>query len=224
MRKSKVFAYLRVSGKGQINGDGLVRQSTVIENYAKNNTLEIVKYFSDEGISGTLENRPALASMLIDLELNGVKTVIIEKVDRLARDLMIQEAIINEFRNKKLKLISVYEGENILSDDPTRKLVRQVLGAISEYDKKMTVLKLRAARERKKLEFGKCEGRKGYKEVLPEIIIEIKKLRRKPRKGKRKTFEEITQVLNQKGFRSISGKKFTGNNVSTLLHRSNTKK
>src|SRR5262249_26145745 len=36
--------------------------------------------------------------------------------------------------------------------------LRQVLGAISEFDKAMTVAKLRGARERKRREAGKCEG------------------------------------------------------------------
>ena len=47
-----------------------------------------------------------------------------------------------------------------IDDTPTAKLVRQVLGAISEFDKAMTVAKLRGARERKRREAGKCEGRK----------------------------------------------------------------
>jgi hypothetical protein len=41
---------------------------------------------------------------------------------------------------------------------PTARLVRQVLGAISEFDKAMTVAKLRGARERKRRGTGKCEG------------------------------------------------------------------
>jgi len=45
---------------------------------------------------------------------------------------------------------------------PRAKLVRQVLGAISEFDKAMTVAKLRGARERKRREAGKCEGRKSH--------------------------------------------------------------
>ena len=44
------------------------------------------------------------------------------------------------------------------------KLVRQVLGAISEFDKAMTVAKLRGARERKRRDVGKCEGRKSHAE------------------------------------------------------------
>jgi hypothetical protein len=49
-------------------------------------------------------------------------------------------------------------------------LVRQVLGAISEFDKAMTVAKLRGARERKRREAGKCEGRKSHAQRNPELV------------------------------------------------------
>lgn len=52
-----------------------------------------MKVFSEEGISGTtdLENRPALMDLLEALAANGTKLLLIEKLDRLARDLMVQE-------------------------------------------------------------------------------------------------------------------------------------
>ena len=217
----KAYGYLRVSGKGQVEGDGLVRQEKAIRDYSEKNGIVIEKVFMEEGVSGTLRNRPALAEILIELEENGtgVKTILIEKVDRLARDLMIQEAIINDLQAKGFNLISVVEGADLLSGDPTRKLVRQVLGAIAEYDKTMTVLKLRAARERKRAKTGKCEGRKSYREVAPEVIQEIKKLRRKPKGRRRKTFKQIAEILNEKGLTTASGKVWTGNNVAVVLHR-----
>jgi len=57
-----------------------------------------------------------------------------------------------------------------IDDTPTAKLVRQVLGAISEFDKDMTVAKLRGARERKRRDVGKCEGRKSHAETNPELV------------------------------------------------------
>jgi DNA invertase Pin-like site-specific DNA recombinase len=182
----KAFAYLRVSGKGQVQGDGFPRQETAIRDYAKANGIEVMKTYREKGVSGTLEHRPALADMLMDLEENGhgVKTILIEKVDRLARDLMVQGAIIGDLRGKGFNLISVLEGDDLLSNDPTRTLVRQVLGAIAQYDKQMTVLKLRAARERKKARTGKCEGWKSLAEVAPEVLAELKRLRRKPKGGR----------------------------------------
>jgi len=50
-----------------------------------------------------------------------------------------------------------------IEDNPTAELVRQVLGAISQFDKAQLVMKLKAARDRKSAKQGKrIEGRKGY--------------------------------------------------------------
>ena len=135
----KAFGYIRVSGKGQIKGDGLVRREKAIREYAQAKGIEVVRIYKEKGVSGTLANRPALAEMMVDLEGNGhgVKTVLVEKLDRIARDLMIQETIIQDFKESGVELISVLEGADLLDNDPTRKLVRHVLGAIAEYEKAM---------------------------------------------------------------------------------------
>jgi DNA invertase Pin-like site-specific DNA recombinase len=51
--KMKAFSYVRVSGKGQIDGDGFKRQAETVSRYAKANRVEIVQEFRDEGVSGT---------------------------------------------------------------------------------------------------------------------------------------------------------------------------
>ena len=56
------------------------------------------------------------------------------------------------------------------TDTPTAVLVRQVLGAISEFEKTSLVAKLKAARDRKREATGKCGGRKRYKERSPEMV------------------------------------------------------
>ena len=215
------YGYIRVSGKGQVEGDGPVRQKQAIREYAKANGITIKKIFLEEGVSGTLADRPALADMLLELERNGtgVKTIIVERVDRLARDLMVQENIIHDLQKSGFDLISVMEGDDLLSGDPTRKLIRQVLGAVAEYDKTMTVLKLRAARDRKRKAQGKCEGRKSYTEEAPQVIQEIRRLRRKRKGERRSTYKEVAAELNRQGLTTISGKPFTASNVQRLMLR-----
>jgi DNA invertase Pin-like site-specific DNA recombinase len=46
-------------------------------------------------------------------------------------------------------------------------MVRQILGAVSQFEKAMLVAKLKGARERKHAATGKCEGRKTYAERSP---------------------------------------------------------
>ncbi len=216
----KCYAYLRVSGIGQIDGDGFARQLSAIKRYAKHHRLSIVKVYREKGVTGTIEERPALTDLMLDLEENGsgVKTVIIEKIDRLARDLMIQESIIRDFQKQNFNLISALEGDKLLSDDPTRELIRKVLGCFSEYEKKMVVAKLKSARDRVKARTGKCEGRKGYREINPELIRMIKKLRRKPKGRPRQSFQKIAETLNEKGVSSISGQPWSRQMLAKLIN------
>src|SRR5215467_13512268 len=160
---TKAHAYLRVSGKGQVEGDGFTRQLKAIREYAAAHDMKIVDVYREEGVSGTKESadRPAWSELMTALHANGVRTVIIERLDRLARDLMVQETIIGDLRKHGFDLISVAEPD-LLQDDPTRKLMRQIMGAIAEYEKTMIVLKLRGARQRMKAKTGRCEGRKPY--------------------------------------------------------------
>lgn len=216
----KVFAYLRVSDRSQVKDragnskDGFPRQEKAIRDYAKAHNLQVMDVFRED-ISGTREDRPVLARLMVSLEQNGhgVKTVIIEKLDRLARDLMVQEAIIRDFKRNGFNLISTMQGEgsDLCADDPSRKIIRQIMGAIAEYEKSMLVLKLRAARERKKARGEKGDGRKGYQDT-PEgqaIIRKIHALHRTPQYGKRRTLKQIADQLNEEGIKTMDGNAWT---------------
>jgi len=220
--KQRAYGYLRVSGKGQLKGDGFPRQEKAIRKYAKANKIEIIKIFKDGGVTGTTEDRPALADLFVDLEENGhgVQTVIIERVDRLARDLMVQEIIIKDFQKHGFNLFSAVEGNDLLNGDPTRDLMRQMLGAISQYEKRMLVLKLKSARDRKKRKFGKCEGRKSYSERDPQLLAEVKKLRRKKRgRTRRMSFAKIATTLNEQGYTNAVGNPLDGRALSGMYYR-----
>jgi DNA invertase Pin-like site-specific DNA recombinase len=156
--------------------------------------------------------------MLVDLQdkQDKVETVIIERLDRLARDLMVQENILNDMQKNGVSVISTTEGD-LLEDDPTRKLVRQVLGAIAEYDKTMLVLKLKVARDRKRKN-GKCEGRKSYQETDPNLIARVKQLRRKPRNGKRMALKKVLEVIQAEGFKTATGEEFTEATMRNLIY------
>lgn len=211
----KAFAYLRVSGRGQIEGDGFTRQLESIGAYAKQHETGIVRVFREEGVSGTtdLENRPALAELIAALHANGVRLVLIEKLDRLARDLMVQETIIADLKKNGFNLISVSEPD-LLEDDPSRKLMRQIFGAIAEYDKAMVVLKLRGARARIRARTGRCEGAKPYGALAGEgeVLERIHALR-----ASGMGFDRIAASLNAEGVRPRRGARWHGLTVNKIL-------
>src|SRR5215470_2178897 len=127
----KAFDYLRVSGKGQVDGDGFPRQMAAIKEYAeyaKAHELKVVRVFQEKGVTGAKESmdRPAWSEMMTALHSIGVRTIIIEKLDRLARDLMVQEATIADLQKNGFTLISVAEPD-LMATDPTRILMRQLM-------------------------------------------------------------------------------------------------
>jgi len=214
----RAFAYLRVSGKAQVTGDGFTRQEKTIREYAAAHDLKIIKVFKEKGVSGAkeLDNRPALLELMAALHSNGTKLVLVEKLDRLARDLMIQETIIADLRKNGFELISVLEPD-LMADDPSRKLMRQLFGAVAEYEKSMLVLKLRGSRIRMKAATGRCEGAKPYGEFAGEAeVIERMKVMHASGMG----FDRIATALNAEGVKPRRGARWYGSAVNNVLSRS----
>jgi DNA invertase Pin-like site-specific DNA recombinase len=74
---------------------------------------------------------------------------------------MVQEAAIADLQKHGFTLVSVAELD-LMASDPTRILMRQLMGAVAQYGKSQIVLKLRGARMRMRAKEGRCEGRKPY--------------------------------------------------------------
>ena len=223
-QQMKAFSYLRVSSRGQIDGDGFNRQRDKIKKWAKSNGATIEREFREEGISGAneLDGRPAMIELLSAIASNGVRTVLVERADRFARDLVASELLLREFTRLGVRVIEAEGGNDLSAGDdsnPTAKLVRQILGAVSEFDKTSIVLKLKAARVRAKREKGKCEGRKPFGERDGEAatLDLIRSLRRKPQGGKRLSFGAIACHLNRETVSTRTGKNWHGEVVRRLL-------
>ena len=80
-------------------------------------------------------------------------------------------------------------------------------------------LKLREAREQKRIATGKCEGRKSYDEVMPEVVMEIRRLRQKRDGKSRLTYKRIAEALNRQGFTTMTNKPWSGQIVQNIMRR-----
>jgi DNA invertase Pin-like site-specific DNA recombinase len=71
----KAHAYLRISGKGQVQGDGFTRQLKTICDYAAAHDIRIVNVFREKGVSGAKESadRPAWSELMTALHAYGVR-------------------------------------------------------------------------------------------------------------------------------------------------------
>jgi DNA invertase Pin-like site-specific DNA recombinase len=225
--RTKAVSYLRVSGKGQLEGDGFDRQRDTIARYAKQADLDICEEFREEGVSGTndLDDRPSMGALLDRLESNGVRLVLVENASRLARDLMVQEIILDRFRKLSVQVIEADGGNELTAadDNPTKTLIRQILGAVSQFEKAVLVHKLRAARVRQRRTKGKCEGRKqyGFRDGEAQIVERILLMRRKPRGGERLSFAAIADELNLDGVVTRYGKPWNPATIRSICERTN---
>jgi DNA invertase Pin-like site-specific DNA recombinase len=222
--KAKVpaIAYLRTSSAANVGADkdSDRRQREAIAAFASRAGYELVGEFYDAAVSGAdpIDTRPGFAAMLERIEGNGVRTIIVETASRFARDLMVQEVGHAKLRERGIDLIAADNPGSFIDDTPTARLVRQVLGAISEFDKAMTVAKLRGARERKRRDLGKCEGRKSHAELNPALVATAKRLRRQKPKGGRMSLRAISTELAARGYLNENGRPFAAASVQAMLN------
>jgi DNA invertase Pin-like site-specific DNA recombinase len=102
-------------------------------------------------------------------------------------------------------------------DTPTAVLVRQLLGAISQFEKASAVAKLAAARKRKREREGRCEGRKPLSETKPEVVALARKLRRRKPKRGQLSLREVSKLLAAQGFLNERGRPYAAKSVASMM-------
>src|SRR5512139_214968 len=207
----KVYAYLRVSGRSQVDGDGFDRQLEAITAYAAKHRHYIDGVYREEAVSGTTagDERPAFTEMLTAMLTNGVKACVVEGLDRLAREYRVQETMLVYLASKKLTLLSARTEEDVtaaMMDDPMRRALIQIQGVFAELEKGLLVKKLRHAREAKRAATGKCEGRKSYREVAGDALLTARL-----RRDDGWSHTRIANQLNCDGVATLSGGRWTAN-------------
>ena len=155
----RITAYLRVSTDAQAErGQGLDVQRPAIRAWARQYGHEIVSWHADEGISASngLDTRDALPGAVGEIREGRADGLVVYRLDRLARDLILQETLLAEIAGLGGQVFSTFAGEqDVITDDPedpSRRLIRQVLGAIAQYQRSLT--RLQPRNDRRKAERG----------------------------------------------------------------------
>lgn len=223
----RVVSYIRVSSKGQLDGDGPERQRAAIRTFTSQQGLSHTQEFFEQGVSGTTDAmaREAFSEMIefIDQQ-DDVEAVVVERLDRLARDLMVSEFLMRELRKRGVQLFATDHGlVDVASDegDPTRKLIRQIMGALAEWEKSQLVAKMRTARQRLKAAGKRVEGAKPYGRNAPErTLLDMMK---RWRRDDGWSHGRIANVLNAGDFRTRSGSVWSRQAVRDILHNQGIK-
>lgn len=163
----RVVGYVRVSTDAQVDGLGLEVQESTIRGWCRTYKHRLVAVHRDEGVSGSngVDGRVGLPVALAQVADGSVGAVVVARLDRLARDLVLQETLLSEVWRSGGEVLSCAGGEGDLRDDPddpSRALIRQVLGAVSQYERSMIALRLRSGRVRKAERGGYAYGSPPY--------------------------------------------------------------
>jgi DNA invertase Pin-like site-specific DNA recombinase len=183
------LAYRRVSTDRQAEqGYGLDAQAAALETWAEAAGLPIAETFTDAGVSGSIPpvSRPGFSALLTRLAASnagdgttggneGTLAVVLPRLDRLARDLLIQEQALADLWATGATVYDASTGQAIHPDDPddpTRTLIRQVLGAVAQYDRAAIGARMRAGRAAKRRAGGYADGAPpfGWRAVGGELV------------------------------------------------------
>jgi len=220
----KLIGYCRVSTDNQKEEGTIEIQEHALREHAEAKGYNLVTIFRDNGVSGGLENRPGLVELFSYLESNKeTDGVLIYKLDRLARDLYIQEHLIKKLELLQRSILSVQE-PNLDSNDPMRKAFRQFMGIVSELEKAFITMRLSGGRFNKarkggfaggSVPFGYSSEDKSLKidDVAIKVVREIFHLKRYNRMGLR----EIARHLNENNVPTARGGKWHAGTVRYIL-------
>jgi DNA invertase Pin-like site-specific DNA recombinase len=171
MRKSKAFAYFRTSSTANVgeDKDSVPRQRAAVEAFAKARGIQIVQEFHDAAVRGAdpVTERKGFADMLKAIAGDGVRSILVENASRFARDLIVQETGFRFLQGLGVELVAVDSPDAFLDDTPTAVLIRQVLGAVAQFEKANLVAKLAAARKRT----GRHGGQRSILKLDPEAVM-----------------------------------------------------
>ena len=173
----KACMYTRTSSATNVDGDSKERQQLAIMQYAEREGIQIVAQASDDAVKGAdpIGSRAGL-SRIIDHCMNhhDVNYILVERADRFSRDQVVQEMVYLELAKQKIEVVPVdAPGYFTLDPTPSQTMIRQILGAVAQFEKDSLVLKLRGARERIRATGQKCEGRKSISERYGKDIAQI---------------------------------------------------
>jgi len=227
-----LVAYLRVSTDRQAeDGYGLAVQEAAIKTWARDNKRRIVAWYRDEGISGTLLAREGWMDVEDAISSKRAGGVIVYKLDRLARDTMVQETLMQSVWKLGGEVYSTSSTEMNLRDDPedpSRKLIRTIMGAVNTYERDMIALRMRRGRRTKANRGGYAFGSPafGHRSVNKQLVKDpaeqktLKRLIELHSEGH--STRQIAFLLNAEGHTTKRGRLWSSPTVSDVLRRQAT--
>jgi DNA invertase Pin-like site-specific DNA recombinase len=220
------IGYCRVSTNGQAEeGFGLDVQEAQVRAVAKANHGRLRGIFRDVGVSGAISDRPGLNDLLEAVAPGTV--VIIPRLDRLARELTVQEGVLAHIWRLGGRVFTADGGEVLADgpDDPMRTAMRQMVGVFAQLERAMIAKRMRDGRRKKRELGGYAYGAPGYgykaegralvpaPDVGPTVALAVR-LRAEGR-----SLREIARALDEAGYKPRKAARWNPETVSRIIER-----
>ena len=105
--------YIRLSREDgdKQESESINNQRNILQRYVKENNLNFIREYVDDGVSGTTFDRPSFNEMLKDIENNNINMVITKDLSRLGRDYIKTGYYIEDFFPKNnIRYVSILDG------------------------------------------------------------------------------------------------------------------
>lgn len=143
---TRVALYARVSSEEQKEGQTIDSQVAELERFARERAWQIAGTYKDEGWSGAILARPALDELRDEASKGKFNAVLINDVDRLARDVAHLGIIKRDLERRGVNVIfRKLPAEN----NPTTNLMVNILGSFAEFEREMILDRTRRGRKHK---------------------------------------------------------------------------
>lgn len=144
MKKAAIYA--RVSTADQ----HLENQILDLRKLAAQRGFEVVREYTDRGISGNKAKRPGLDSMMADARRGEFSVVLVAAFDRIARSTKNFLEVIDELHELGIEFVSAREA--IDTSGPMGRMFVTMVGSIAELERSLIVERIKAGMRRARLE------------------------------------------------------------------------
>jgi DNA invertase Pin-like site-specific DNA recombinase len=131
--------YARVS---TLNGQDPEMQLRELRDYAARRRWEIADEYTDHGVSGSRDSRPALNRLMADAQQRRFDAILVWKVDRFGRSLRHLVNALAELGALGVAFVSLRD--NLDLSTPSGRLMFAVIGAMAEFERSLIQERVKA--------------------------------------------------------------------------------